>query len=210
MSTPNRYQQAHARRTEKRATHVNSVWFEKMKPIINALGFAVLAVLGFPWVLSACTGIMGTPATWLLDSEAIVRVRALEELGSRRQGSPQQFRDLAVATGRELDTKIRFQVLEVLKGNAVGGHLEFEGMFTDQDDRNDGPAPYTFVRNQGRGGNCFAYTYRQGQEYLLILGAGNGGLTPYWQTLAATNEQLSDANDRWLAWVRAQLQNRKP
>ena len=30
-----------------------------------------------------------------------------------------------------------------------GGVLEFEGMFTDRDDRNDGPVPYTFVRKQG-------------------------------------------------------------
>jgi hypothetical protein len=179
-----------------------------MKTIIYVVGLVVLSVFWFPAVASACTAIMGTPTTWLRDSEAIVRVRALEELGNRRQGSPQQLRDMGRATGREFDTKIRFQVLEVLKGNGVGRLLEFEGMFTDRDDRNDGPVPYTFVRNQGRGGNCFAYTYKQGLEYLLILGARNGGLTPYWQTLAATNEQLSDANDQWLAWVRAQLQNR--
>jgi hypothetical protein len=178
-----------------------------MKSTINILGFAVLSMMGFPSVLAACTGIMGTPVSWLRDSDAVVRVRALEELGNRRQGSPQRLRDFALATGREFDTRIRFQVLEVLKGNGVGGPLEFEGMFTDRDDRNDGPVPYTFVRKQGRGGNCFAYTYKQGQEYLLILGARNGGLTPYWQTLAATNEQLSNTNDQWLAWVRAQLQN---
>ena len=50
---------------------------------------------------------MGTRVTWLLEFEAIVRVRALEELWSRRQGSQQQLRDLAVATGRDFDTKIR-------------------------------------------------------------------------------------------------------
>ena len=179
-----------------------------MKTIVNVLGLASLCVLAYPSVASACTGIMGTPTTWLRDSEAIVRVRALEELGSRRQGSSLQLRDMARATGREFDTKIRFQVLEVLKGNAVGSLLEFEGMLTDRGDRNDGPVPYTFVRGQGRGGNCFAYTYKQGQQYLLILGARGGTLTPYWQTLAATNEQLSDENDQWLAWVRAELRRR--
>jgi hypothetical protein len=178
-----------------------------MKSTINILGFAVLSMMEFPAVLAACTSIMGTPVSWLRDSEAVVRVRALEEIGGRRQGSPLQLRDMTRATGRDFDTKIRFQVLEVLKGNGVGGLLEFDGIFTDRDDRNDGPVPYTFVRTQGRGGNCFAYTYRQGWEYLLILGAKNGGLTPYWQTLAATNEQLSETNDQWLAWVRAQLQN---
>jgi len=178
-----------------------------MKRIINIVAFAVLSMIGFPSVVVACTGIMGTPVSWLHDSEAVVRVRALEEVGSRRQGSPKQLLDLVLATGREFDTKIRFQVLEVLKGSPVGGFIEFDGLFTDQDDPNGGPVPYTFVRKQGRGGNCFAYSYKQGQEYLLILGSKNGGLTPYWQTLAATNEQLSDANDQWLAWVRAQLRN---
>jgi hypothetical protein len=176
-----------------------------MKTIINVLGLAILSVFGFPAVALACTGIMGTPTTWLRDSKAIVRVRALEELGSRRQGSPLQLRDIARATGRDFDTRIRFQVLEVLKGDAVGAFLEFDGIFTDRDDRNDGRVPYTFVRSQGRGGGCFAYTYRQGREYLLILGDRSGTLTPYWQTLAATNEQLSDDNDQWLAWVRAEL-----
>jgi hypothetical protein len=179
-----------------------------MKTIVNVLGVATLCVLGYPSVASSCTGIMGTPATWLRNSEAIVRVRALEELGSRREGSPLQLRDMARATGRDFDTKIRFQVLEVLKGSAVGTLLEFDGMLTDRDDRNDGPVPYTFVRKQGRGGNCFAYTYKQGQQYLLILGVRRGTLTPYWQTLAATNEQLSDENDQWLAWVRAELRSR--
>ena len=178
-----------------------------MTSTINILALAVLPMIGFPSVLAACTGIMGTPVSWLRDSDAVVRVRALEELGNRRQGSPLQLRDTARATGRDFDTKIRFQVLEMLKGSGVGGLLEFEGMFTDRDDRNDAPIPPIFVRMQGRGGNCFAYTYRQGREYLLILGARNGGLTPYWQALAATNEQLSDANDQWLGWVRAQLQN---
>ena len=176
-----------------------------MKKIIDVLGLAILSVFGFSAIASACTAIMGTPATWLRDSEAIVRVRALEELGSRRQGSPLQLRDMARATGRDFDTKIRFQVLEVLKGNQGGRFLEFDGMFTDRDDPNDGPVPYTFVRNQGRGGNCFAHTYRQGLEYLLILGLRSGALTPYWQALAATNEQLSGDKDQWLAWVRAEL-----
>jgi hypothetical protein len=176
-----------------------------MKTIFNLLGLAILSVFGFPSVALACTAVMGTPASWLRDSAAIVRVLALEELGSRRAGSPLQLREMAQATGREFDTKIRFQVLEVLKGDAVGAFLEYDGIFTDRDDRNDGRVPYTFVRSQGRGGNCFAYTYRQGLEYLLILGQRFGTLTPYWQTLAATNEQLSDDNDQWLAWVRAEL-----
>jgi hypothetical protein len=170
----------------------------------------ILAILIIPISAFPCTGIMGTPITWVHDSEAILRVRAAEERGPATRKTFQQLVEWARATGRDFDTTVRFDVLERIKGNWADNFIELEGTLYDHDDPNAGPVPYTFVRNQGRSGNCFAFSYKQGAEYLFILGRAqrgprNGELTPYWQSLAATNEQLFGVDDKWLAWVRSQL-----
>ncbi len=157
----------------------------------------------------ACTGVSGTPATWLRDAKTIVRVRALEEVGTRRQGTVAQRREKSLATGRDYDTWVRFIVLETLKGKAIPAFFEFEGELYDRDDLNNEPVPYTWVRPGGRGGDCYAHNYKQGRQYLLILG-GEKGLSPYWRPMAATNEQLVEVNDPWLAWVRKALQPTGP
>jgi len=106
-------------------------------------------------------------------------------------------------------TQIRFRVIEVLKGATPGATITFNGSLSDHDDRNDRPAPYDFVRPDGRHGNCFALEYRQGAQYLLLLKRSSEDayaqpdvLTPYWAPLAPTNEQVFGAPDPWLAWVR--------
>jgi hypothetical protein len=144
---------------------------------------------------------MGTPQSWVTDAAAILRVRAVEE-------RPQRILEWFRAKGEHLDTKVRFQVLEVLKGTRPSAVVEFDGSLTDGDDPNDGSVPYKWVRRGGRGGNCFAYGYKKGGEYLLFLRTSrtsNGELTPYWATMAATNEQLFGPGDKWLAWVREHL-----
>ncbi len=90
--------------------------------------------------------------------------------------------------------------------------LEISGVLSEQDDPNDRPAPYDFVRRSGRRGNCFALDYRRGAEYLLFLTRGfrpssarRDDFTPYWAPLAATNEQLFGTDDPWVIWVRKSL-----
>ena len=104
------------------------------------------------------------------------------------------------ATSALAGAHLRFKVLSVLKGSPKS-FLRLPGSFVIEGDPNDHPAPYNFVRPGGRHGNCFATTYKQGQDYLLFLKDG----TPYWSPLAPTNEQLSGASDPWLLWVEAQL-----
>lgn len=109
------------------------------------------------------------------------------------------------------DTQVRFRVVEILKGTVPAGIIEFSGVLTQQDDRNDRPVPYDFIRPSGRHGNCVALEYRQGAEYLLLLKRSSNqaalpdALTPYWAALAPTNEQVFGSADRWVAWVRKTL-----
>jgi hypothetical protein len=96
------------------------------------------------------------------------------------------------------------EVLEVLKGSLRASTVAIRGKLVTQDDYNDQAPPYTFVRRGGRSGNCFAYTYRRGAEYLLLLRNTNDVLTPYWAPHAPVNEQVSSKNDQWIEWVRQQ------
>jgi hypothetical protein len=110
-------------------------------------------------------------------------------------------------------TRVRFSVLQILKGDRPSTEIEFKGILRDSDDRNDRPIPYDVIRPGGRIGTCFALTYRPGAEYLLLLGRGEHSsyaepneLTPYWTPLGPTNEQLLDgARDPWYRWVIQQI-----
>jgi hypothetical protein len=107
--------------------------------------------------------------------------------------------------GNDVDERrmrlINFDVVDTLKGPATGG-LRIRGMLSTADDYNDKHPPYAFVRPDGRGGDCFAHTYRRGGQFLLFLKREPNGYTPYWAALAPVNEQLRSDDDRWLAWVR--------
>ena len=107
------------------------------------------------------------------------------------------------------DTQVTFRVVEMFKGTIPGETIEFNGSLTEQDDHNDRPVPYDFVRPGGRHGNCFALDYRRGAEYLLLLKRSShpayaqpDSLTPYWAALAPTNEQVFGSADPWVAWIR--------
>jgi hypothetical protein len=173
--------------------------------MIRALLVFVMVGLAAPaW---PCTT-TGRPSAERLvaDAEVIARVRA-EGL------SPTPGRAGAFLAGSA--TQVRFAILELLKGRLSSSAIEFNGSLTDYDDRNDRPVPYDFIRRGGRGGNCFALTYRAGAEYLLLLRSSESSdaqpsaLTPYWAPLSPTNEQLFDgANDAWFVWVSRELRRR--
>jgi hypothetical protein len=139
---------------------------------------------------------MTTPSELVQQARLIVRVRAEAILPSPRQTTPPD---------NDVPAPIRFTVLEVLKGTYGGSSLQVDGYFTEWDDWNETTVPYSFVRREGRHGNCYARQYRQGAEYLLILNesvSSPGALTPYWSPLAAVNEQVVGEADPWVVWVR--------
>ncbi len=114
---------------------------------------------------------------------------------------------------------IEFRVEEILKGELAQRTLLIKGFLTETSDFNDRAVPYDFVRPMGRGGSCHAYYYKKGAEFLLFLerhDAGNkeilkwGEITPYWASMAPTNEELYSANDAWVGWVKARLAAEAP
>jgi hypothetical protein len=114
---------------------------------------------------------------------------------------------------RIVDPKVRFRVESVLKGTYAASDLSLNGYMEGYDDWNDKPAPYTFVRPDGRWGSCFAYTYRSGGKFVLMLTRvtnptrqGSTEYTVNWSALAPVNEQIKPADDPWLQWVREQIQ----
>ena len=102
-------------------------------------------------------------------------------------------------------SRIRFEVLEHIRGPDSLRYLELQGSTVARDDFNGRPVPYTMVRSAGQRGDCDAREYRLGAEYLLILQPGHDGLTPHWKPLAPFNEQIRGADDPWVAWVRSAL-----
>lgn len=164
--------------------------------------FAMVSLATPAW---PCTVVGPLPSAERLvqDAQVVARVRA-EDVAST-PGSGGFFLDAS-------PTQVRFLIIEVLKGELSTVVIEFNGSLTNRDDRNDGPVPYARIRRGGRGGTCYALTYRAGAEYLLFLRPGSRGssqenvLTPYWAPLGPTNEQLfGGVSDAWLLWVKEQL-----
>ena len=159
---------------------------------------AFLLALCVPAASRACSiSHLATPAELTQQADAIVHARAV--------GYETAPRSKWWTTG-EPDSRVRFQVLETLRGTAPST-LVLHGYLAQGDDFNDQPSPYTFVRPGGRAGSCLASTYKQNGEYLLFLkkSAQSGELTTYWGPLAPVNEQLHPGNDPWLLWTRKQI-----
>ena len=107
--------------------------------------------------------------------------------------------------GLKPDSLIRFRILEVIRGKLSSEYLVLPGLLVATDDFNDQASPYTFVRPDGRHGNCFATSYRSGGQFLLMFKKNSDGeLTVYWYALGPVNEQLHSSDDPWLLWVRKQ------
>ena len=130
----------------------------------------------------------------LLQATVVVRVTALDYATP-----PPQVPGLSDV----VDSVVRFRVDEVLRGGDQPSLLLLPGLLTDYDDFNDQPVPYLGVRRGGRGGSCFAYSYRRDRQFLLFLQVVDGAFTPYWCPLGPTNEQLTSSHDPWLQWVRS-------
>jgi hypothetical protein len=166
------------------------------------LAFVTLCLWDFSPPARACgAGSKETePGVLVRNTEIIVRARAVG------YGDP-----------TPPDSRIRFiefRVEEVLKGDGVPAAFLIRGILTESDDYNDRPAPYDLVRPAGRSGSCWAYHYKQGADFLLFLKRHDpneedsqewGDITPYWASMAATNEQLRPVDDAWLRWVKAYL-----
>jgi len=117
-------------------------------------------------------------------------------------------RNLNERTTGEPDSRIRFKVLEVIRGGERS-ELIFPGYLSETDDFNDHPSPYNAVRPTGRHGSCFANSYRLGAQFLLLLKKlPSGERAVNWYALGPTNEQLHSSSDPWLLWVREQVQKR--
>jgi hypothetical protein len=55
-------------------------------------------------------------------------------------------------------------------------------------------------------GSCFANSYRQKAQFLLVLKKqADGTFTANWFALGPVNEQLRADNDPWLEWIRAEV-----
>jgi hypothetical protein len=131
------------------------------------------------------------------EADAIVRVAAGDyTVAPKGPTSPTSF---AV----KMDSRIRFKVLEVVRGK-VAGELILPGVLVDADDFNDRSPPYNSVRPDGRSGSCFANSYRSGGQFLLMLKKRGNEFTLDWYPLAPVNEQLHSVDDPWLVWVRKQ------
>jgi hypothetical protein len=100
---------------------------------------------------------------------------------------------------------VAFAVREVLKG-AAGDTLRIYGGLDDRDSFQEGPVPYLSYHRR-HAGDCAAYTYRPGTEYLLLMAPSTAGLgiSPYWEVLAPTNEQIRGKDDPWVVWVRREI-----
>jgi Gram-negative bacterial TonB protein C-terminal len=166
--------------------------------LIRCCALLVTAAIVRPPSLSACSPVGPVvPEGVVASAELIVRATAL--------GYARTPADLNVRTTGTPDSLVHFRIDEVVKGEHALAYLDLPGYLSTADDFNDRPVPYDFVRPGGRAGSCFANTYRERAEFLLLLKLRDTGYTVDWYALGPTNEQLHAADDPWLEWVRAQV-----
>ncbi len=142
-------------------------------------------------------------------ADFIVRATAL--------GYSLEPRDTSIRTTGVPDSKVLFKIEEILKGDTHSGTIELNGYLSDQDDFNDHPAPYNFVRRGGRHGSCFANTYKKGAQFLLCLRRSDavkwpGATTPFTvniDPLAPVNEQLHSPDDPWVYHIKGLIEGLK-
>lgn len=161
---------------------------------------AVCALLGSAGHAHACSRLSPIRLGEVFLTDVIIRVTAL---GYETPPPAQRRPDLWLP-----ESTVRFRVEEVLWGPGFPAELVVNGVVEDRDDFNDVPLPYRFVRRGGRSGNCYAFGYRPGAQYLLFLRRyteHGPALTPYYSPLGPVNEQVRGPDDPWLDWVRAYL-----
>ena len=169
----------------------------------NQIAFAVLLCSGLKAVACSSPG-PHTNEQLVSEAETIVIARAvsgtLEHFGNPNWPSVEmmQFHD-HLGPGPQ----VTFEVIRTLKGPAPTARFTLVGSL-----RYFGPnkesAPYKLARPGAQTGMCFAYDYKLGGAFLLLLKGG----TPYWSEVRPTNEEIRGERDRWLRWVEARLESR--
>jgi len=157
----------------------------------------ILAAVVFTREAHSCTvSRIITNLEMLSAADTVVRARAVE------YASPPG--DPSIRTTGVPDSRIRFKVIEIIRGPALSD-LVLPGYLVNRDDFNELLPPYKFVRPDGRAGSCFANSYRADRQFLLFLNKPKDGeFTVNWAPLAPVNEQLHLGDDPWLLWVREQ------
>lgn len=91
----------------------------------------------------------------------------------------------------------------VLKGSPCtkGSILEISGYIWDKDELVPGREIPIRSARPSADGQCVTMGYTANGWYLLMLKRRKGRLTPYWEALSPTNEQVSGINDPWVVWV---------
>lgn len=169
----------------------------KSKAVWLSLGIALLSNNGYPCSVARII----SNVDMVKAADVIVWAKAVDY--TRPSSDPSHM-----TTGVP-DSRVRFTVIETVKGQAIQ-ELALPGYLVSKDDFNDKPAPYSFVRPGGRAGSCFANSYRRDAQYLLFLKKPKDGeFTVNWAALAPVNEQLRSSEDPWLIWVREQANKPK-
>lgn len=158
------------------------------------------SLLARPLQVTACRAVPLSPTQLSTNADVIVRAIPV--------GYANAPEGIFRTTGMPTST-VEFKVEEVLKGENVPVTLVINGYLSEQDDFNDRPVPYDFIRPGGRAGSCIANSYKHGAEFLLFLKKKEEKLSPYWAALTPVNEQLRSSDDLWLKWVRDYLQTKK-
>lgn len=135
----------------------------------------------------ACSAAVKPLKQVLQESDTVLRVKVTGARESR---------------GNRIGT-VTLEVLEVLKGRLDSGELSIRGRLRNYEGTKGRTAPYDqldCVRAAGCGG-CFAYDYKAGAQYILMLKDGGA----YWAPLSPTNEEVTGENDPWALWLKQQL-----
>src|SRR5579872_3491757 len=121
--------------------------------------------------------------------DPVALVRSAEAILLVRADSAKPFTDRAIFGPRD---SVYFTVLEAIDSSrtAPPATITAIGRLSGGPDFNTGTVPYRWTRPDGMSGMCYAYTYQQGGEFLLLLKREHesGRLTPYW---AACNRRTS-------------------
>jgi len=176
---------------------------------VRTMYVAIVWILSNAGAVFPCrTDVHYDPKRMVAAADLILRVIAVEYSG------PPPSARLRIGPAGLPDSDIRFQVDEVVKGSYDKTVILLPGYLGVGDDWNPQNPPYTSVRPSGKGGSCFANTYRRGGEFLLMLkkwypAKGSrrllDGYTIQWYPLGPVNEQVRSSDDPWVQWVREQV-----
>ncbi len=114
--------------------------------------------------------------------------------------APEEYTGEAVPPNSSAAGWLHFEVTELLRGD-LEATVSIPGTLVDYDDFNEAGVPYPESRGSDA---CYAYRYRRGGTYLLLLRRVGTSWSPYWQAIRPTNEQLLSGyeGDPWYRWVR--------